>query len=179
MNRVVFMSALLPAVLLTGCVFKSYRPVTEFDLVAGSTEPPARALRVLEFRNDSSSGSRLQWRDSSGRVIRDPYNKWVLPPEQLIARTLNLALRQPDVESAIPIPVAGTIEVFEVDGPELVFRFEGSWTLPGDAREFRFHFAVPVEEESAEAVALAAGEAVRLLAEQLSAWSRSEHEEGK
>ena len=179
MNRVIFISALLSAVLLGGCVFKSYRPVAEFDLVAGPVEPPARALRILEFRNDSSSGSRLQWRDPSGRVIRDPYNKWVLPPEQLVARALNLALLRPDEQSVTPLPVEGTLEEFEVDGSAHQFRLTGSWKPPRGDREFRFSFSVPVEEDSADAVARAAGEAVRRLAGQLSQWSRAENRSGE
>ena len=179
MNRMILLSALLPVLLLSGCMFESYRPVAEFDLVAGPTEPPARALRILEFRNNSTAGSRLQWRDSSGRVIRAPYNKWILPPEQLVARTLNLALRQPDEKSATPIPIAGTLDVFEVDGATYKFLLEGSWKLPDDDREFPFSCAVPVEEDSASAVARAAAEAVRLLAGQISQWSSTEFKQGE
>ena len=179
MSRMILFSAVLPVILLAGCVFNSYRPVAEFDLVAGRAEPPACALRILEFRNNSTSGSRLQWRDPSGRVFRDPYNKWVLPPEQLVARALNLALQKPDEQSAVPVPVEGTLDVFEVDGAEHLFRLAGCWKRPGDNREFRFSFAVPVEEDSADAVARAAGEAVKLLAGQLSQWSRSESGTGE
>ena len=174
MNRIVTLLAAIPVILFSGCVFESYRPVAEFDLPAGRAEPPARAMRILEFRNNSTAGSRLQSRDASGRVIRDPYNKWILPPEQLVARALNLALQQADEKSAVPVPVAGELDVFEVDASEHVFRLSGSWSLPRDEREFRFSFATPIEGDSAEAVAQAAGDAVRLLAEQLSLWSRTE-----
>lgn len=179
MNRTVLLSAVLTAILLAGCVFKSYRPVAEFDLTAGKVEPPAQALRVQEFRNNSTSGIRLQVRDASGQVVRDPYNKWVLPPEQLVARALNLALQQPDAASAVPVPIDGTLDVFEIDGAEHKFLLAGSWKLPRDDREFRFSFAVPVEGESADAAARAASEAVRLLAGQLSQWSRSELKTGE
>ena len=176
MNRMILLPVFLAVTLLTGCVFESYRPVAEFDLVTGEVEPPVCALRVLEFRNNSTSGIRLQWRDPSGRVIRDPYNKWVLPPEQLVARALNLALQRPDEPSAVPLSIEGTLDMFEVDGSVHQFRLAGSWKLPRDDREFRFSFAVPVEEESAEGVARAAAEAVRLLALRLSQWSHAESE---
>lgn len=179
MNRMILLPVFLAVTLLAGCVFESYRPVAEFDLVTGEVEPPVCALRILEFRNNSTSGIRLQWRDPSGRVIRDPYNKWVLPPEQLVARALNLALLRPDEQSVTPLPVEGTLEEFEVDGSAHQFRLTGSWKPPRGDREFRFSFSVPVEEDSADAVARAAGEAVRRLAGQLSQWSRAENRSGE
>ena len=74
----------------------------------------------------------------------------------------------------MPVPVAGTLEVFEVDSARKEFRLAGSWSLPDDRREFRFDFSVPVEEDSAEAVARAAGVAVGRLADRLALWSRTE-----
>ena len=173
MKSLVVFAACLAVLLFSGCFFESYRPVGEFDLTLEKAEKTGRALRMLEFRNDSTAGSRMQSRDASGRVIRDPYHRWALPPEQLVARALNLALR-PDSESAVPVPVAGTLEVFEVDSARKEFRLAGSWSLPDDRREFRFDFSVPVEEDSAEAVARAAGVAVGRLADRLALWSRTE-----
>lgn len=114
---------------------------------------------MLEFRNDSTAGSP----DAVARRLRPGHPRPLQPlgiaAEQLVARALNLALR-PDSESAVPVPVAGTLEVFEVDSARKEFRLAGSWSLPDDRREFRFDFSVPVEEDSAEAVARAAGVAV-------------------
>jgi len=167
-----FFSACLVLFLLSGCVFESYRPVAEFDLVSGKPVETARELRVLEFRNDSTAGIRLQSREKTGRVIRDPYNSWALPPGQLIARALNLVLR-PEKGAAGPVAVAGVLEVFEVDAADRAFRLAGSWSPREGGRSFRFDFSVPIEGDSAETAALAAGVAVRELAEELAAWSRS------
>ena len=139
MKSLVVFAACLAVLLFSGCFFESYRPVGEFDLTLEKAEKTGRALRMLEFRNDSTAGSRMQSRDASGRVIRDPYNRWALPPEQLVARALNLALR-PDSESAVPVPVAGTLEVFEVDSARKEFRLAGSWSRPADRRELRVVF---------------------------------------
>lgn len=86
MKSLVIFAACLAVLLFSGCFFESYRPVGEFDLTLEKAEKTGRALRMLEFRNDSTAGSRMQSRDASGRVIRDPYNRWALPPEQLVAR---------------------------------------------------------------------------------------------
>lgn len=159
--------------LLCGCVFESYRPVNEFDLVSGKPVETVRELRILEFRNDSTAGVRLQSREGTGRVVRDPYNSWALPPGQLVARTLNLALLPARGSAAGPVIVEGAIEVFEIDAASRSFRLAGSWSPQGSGNRFRFDFSVPVEGDSAESAALAAGAAVRLLAEQIGGWSNS------
>jgi len=168
-----FLSACPLLLLLCGCVFESYRPVNEFDLVPGKPVETARELRILEFRNDSTAGVRLQSREESGRVVRDPYNSWALPPGQLIARTLNLALRPAKGGAAEPVVVEGTLEVFELDAAARNFRLAGSWAPQAGNKRFLFDFSVPVEGNSAESTAQAAAAAARLLAEQIGDWSRS------
>src|SRR5690606_13441677 len=96
-NSLLF-SACVILFLACGCVFESYRPVTEFDLTVHEPVKTAREVRVLEFRNDSTAGIRLQSCEKNGRVIRYPYNSWALPPGQLVARALNLTLRPEKAE---------------------------------------------------------------------------------
>lgn len=161
-----FFSAWLILLLSSGCVFESYRPVAEFDLTVFEPVETAREVRVLEFRNDSTSGIRLQSREKNGRVVRDPYNSWALPPGQLIARALNLALRPENAERKSMV-VTGTIEVFEFDAGTQAFRLAGSWSSPEHNRSRRFDWSVAVKGDSAEATASAASEAVRKLAEEI------------
>ena len=164
-------SAACLLLLLCGCVFESYRPVGKFDLPVGEPERTARPVRVLEFRNDSTAGIRLQACDRTGRVIRDPYNSWALPPGQLVARALNLSLR-PIAETAAPVLLTGTLEVFEVDAARNEFRMAGYWSPLGDEdASFRFDEIVAVNGDTAEATARAAGIAVGRLAMRIAAWS--------
>jgi len=173
-------SAACLLLLLCGCVFESYRPVGKFDLPIGEPERTARPVRVFEFRNDSTAGIRFQACDRTGRVTRDPYNSWALPPGQLVARALNLSMR-PAAETAAPVLLIGTLEVFEVDSARKVFRLAGHWSpLDDDDVIFRFDETVPVIGDTAEATAQAAGAAVRRLATRIALWSsRTNPEQAK
>jgi len=161
-----FFSACLILFLASGCVFEPYRPVAEFDLVLREQIETAREVRVLEFRNDSTAGIRLQSCDQNGRVIRDPYNSWALPPGQLVARALNLVLHPAKTEGK-PVVVSGALEVFEVDAGTQSFRLAGSWSVPGEKQIHRFDYSAAVNGDSAEATASAAAAAVRKLAEEI------------
>ncbi len=154
---------LLILMLAGGCFFEPYRPTAVFDLEV-SPVGVYREFRVLELLNNSSSGSRIQTRFADGRVVADPYNRWALPPGELVANALNRSFTLSGVVS--PLPITGAVEVFEVDRPERVFRLAGYLTFPGEReREFRFRITSPVEGEDAAAVAAAASRAVRELAE--------------
>lgn len=170
-NAWLSLAAILP-LLLAGCFFESYRPVGEFDLPFGEPVEVLHPVSVLEFRNDSTSGIRLQSRESSGRVVRDPYNLWVLPPGQLVARTLNLALPA-EKDGEAPLFITGTLEVFEMESDRKIFRLAGSWSPPQSDKSFRFDLSAPVDGDSGEATARAAAAAVRQLAEQIAEWSRT------
>ncbi|MDR0931461.1 MAG: PqiC family protein [Victivallales bacterium] len=179
MNRIVAWGVTISVILLSGCVFKSYYPVAEFDLPAVKVDSPAFAMHIMEFRNNSISGSRFQARDASGQVFSDPYNKWVLPPEQLIARTLNLTLQHPERKSETRIPITGELDIFNVESATKTFRFAGSWSPTYTKREYQFDFSVPLKGDSPLALVEAAREAVGKLAQQLSSWSHTERKEKK
>lgn len=161
---------LLPLLLLAagGCVFEPYRETVEFDLAVKPVEMKQPVV-VLELRNESSSGVRLRRRLAEGRVVGDPYNRWVLPPGELVARALTLALAGGNgAESVI---LTGSLECFEQDVEAGTFRLAGRIGLAGGAvsRMKRFDISVPVKDNSAEATAAAASEAVWRLAGELAA----------
>ncbi len=156
--------------LFSGCLFESYRPVMEYDLPAGEAVTTSGDLSVMEFRNDSTAGVRLQFREASGQVVRDPYHFWALPPGQLVSLALNRALT-PEGAGGVRY-LTGTLDVFEVDAVKNVFQFAGSWGEL-DRERFRFDFSVPVKDRSAEETARAAGVALRQLAERIGEWSRT------
>ena len=164
-NSLLF-SACVILFLACGCVFESYRPVAEFDLTVNEPVTTAREVRVLEFRNDSTAGIRLQSCEKNGRVIRDPYNSWALPPGQLVARALNLTL-WPEKAEGKPVVVSGSLEVFEFDARTQSFRLAGSWSFSGDNRSRRFDYSIPVKGNSPEVTASTASAAVRKLAEEI------------
>lgn len=159
---------LLLLLLMTGgCVFEPYRETAEFDLAVKPVETTQPTL-VLELRNDSSSGVRFR-RLTGYRAVGDPYNRWVLPPGELVARALTLALAGGNgAESVI---LTGSLECFEQDVEAGTFRLAGRIGLAGGAvsRMKRFDISVPVKDNSAEATAAAASEAVRRLAGELAA----------
>jgi len=165
-TKLLFFSACLILFLGSGCVFEPYRPVAEFDLAVYEPVETAREVRVLEFRNDSTAGIHLQACEKNGRVIRDPYNSWALPPGQLVARALNLTLR-PEKAEGKPVVVSGTLEVFEFNAGTQSFRLAGSWSSSEHNRSHRFDYSIPVEGNSAEVTASAASAAVRTLAEEI------------
>ena len=165
-TKLLFFSACLILFLGSGCVFEPYRPVAEFDLAVYEPVETAREVRVLEFRNDSTAGIHLQACEKNGRVIRDPYNSWALPPGQLVARALSLTLR-PEKAEGKPVVVSGTLEVFEFNAGTQSFRLAGSWSSSEHNRSHRFDYSIPVEGNSAEVTASAASAAVRTLAEEI------------
>ena len=72
MNKAVLPPSLCALLFLAGCVFEPYRETARFDLTVVPTEAaPVRPVMVLELRNDSSSGLRIQSRAASGEVIGD------------------------------------------------------------------------------------------------------------
>ncbi len=157
-----------------GCLFEPYRPTAVFDLNAAPVAI-SRPVRVSELLNNSSSGSRLQTRFADGRLVADPYNRWAMPPGELVANALNRAFATRGVTT--PLPVSGAIEIFETDDAAKQFRLAGFLTLPDrGTSEFRFDITVPVEGDSAEAVAAAASQAVRNLAELLAGAAAAERE---
>lgn len=159
---------LLLLLLMTGgCVFEPYRETAEFDLAVKPVETTQPTL-VLELRNDSSSGVRFR-RLTGYRAVGDPYNRWVLPPGELVARALSLALA--GEKGGTPKVLAGSLDCFEQNVEAGTFRLAGRIGPAGEppAQWRRFDISVPVEGNSAEATAAAASEAVRRLAVELSA----------
>ncbi len=156
-----------------GCLFEPYQESARFDLtVMKLQELPAGPVTVAEFRNNSSSGQRIQFRNkTTGQVTTDPYNSWVLPPGELLARALTLSLNSGS-ESGEGRLVKGALEVFEVVLPH-TFRLAGKFRCDGSERFYRFDIEVPVEEDSASGVAAAASVAAGKLAETVGAVLRS------
>lgn len=148
-----------------GCLFEPYRENVRFDLTVTPVEPQSGVpLTVTEFRNDSSAGSRIQYRDTAtGEVTTDPYSGWVLPPGELVARALTLSLNSGE-ESGAGRMVTGSLEVFEVLLPERTFRLAGKFSYDNGATYRRFDYSEPVNGSTPAAVAAAASRAVGRLA---------------
>lgn len=161
------LSVLLLLLLTAGCVFEPYRETAEFDLAVKPVETKQPML-VLELRNDSSSGVRFR-RLTGYRAVGDPYNRWVLPPGELVARALSLALA--GTGGVPPKVLAGSLDCFEQNVDAGTFRLAGRIGPAGEppAKWKRFDLSVPVKGDSAEATAAAASEAVRRLAAELAA----------
>lgn len=148
-----------------GCFFEPYRENVRYDLTAAPAEvPPGGPVTVTEFRNDSSAGSRIQYRDTAtGEVTTDPYSGWVLPPGELVARALTLSLNSGE-EAGAGRMVTGSLEVFEVLLPERTFRLAGKFSCDNGATYHRFDYSEPVNGSTPAAVAAAASRAVGHLA---------------
>lgn len=157
-----------------GCLFEPYRESTRFDPVVAPAETPVVGVpvAVAEFRNNSSSGVRMQFRDASGTVTTDPYNSWILPPGELAARALTQALNT-GRETGEPRFVNGALVTFEVRTPERVFHLAGAFSTDGGRRFTRFDIAERVEGDSASAVSAAAAAAIGKLAKEIAASLRS------
>ena len=162
---------LLPALCIAlagGCFFEPYRENVRFDLAVTPVEPQSGVpLTVTEFRNDSSAGSRIQYRNSAtGQVTTDPYSGWVLPPGELVARALTLSLNSGE-ESGAGRMVTGSLEIFEVLLPERTFRLAGKFSCDNGATLHRFDYSEPVNGSTPAAVAAAASRAGGRLAESI------------
>ena len=152
---------LLPLFLLGGCFFESYRPVREFDLTCPEIKNE-KNIRLQEFRNNSTSGRRMQLRAASGELSRDPYCQWALPPGELIPRAINRALKN---SGTAVEKVSGSICCFEVDREKKVLELSGEFSLNGISRSFSV--TEPVSALNAESVVQAANRAVGKLAEEI------------
>ena len=150
----------LPLLLLTGCFFKTYHPVREFDLVCQPLTAK-QSYNLLEFRNNSTSGRRLQIRTSSGELKKDPYCLWALPPGELIPRAINSAM--PSEGNAID--VAGNINRFEVDEKTQKMLLSGTFRVRGISH--RFDIAIPLTHITPETIVQAAGKAADALAAEI------------
>ena len=167
-------AALAALTAVGGCLFEPYRESVRFDPVVAPAEKPVTGVpvAVAEFRNNSSSGTRMQFRDASGTVATDPYNSWILPPGELAARALTRALNT-GKETGEPRFVNGVLETFEVQTPERVFHLAGAFSTDGGEHFTRFDFCERVEGDSASAVSAAAAAAIGKLAEEIAASLRS------
>ena len=148
---------LLPLLLLSGCLGGSYRTIREFDI---SCRPLTgeKGFYLREFRNESTSGRKMQFRSAAGELFRDPYCLWALPPEALIPRAVNSAMPKVDRRT----DVSGKLFRFEVDKKEMKLLLSGSFEINKCSR--CFDIAVPVEKLTPEAIVRAAGKAADELA---------------
>ena len=160
------------AVLLAagGCVFKEYRETAEYDLAPAAAPTVVRNISVMEFRNESTSGPRMQRLLASGQVERDPYNRWVLEPGELVGRGLNSRFDREKSSAAPRLLVRGKLRVFEYDAAGKCFRLAGAFCV-GEADKFGgtpeyidFDIRVPQQEFAPARIAAAASIAVTELA---------------
>ena len=164
---------LLPLLLLCGgCLFEPYRETVRYDLgvspVPETGKKPSAALSFREFQNCSGSGTRFRYRHTDGRLEDDPYCKWILPPEELLPRALNLMTA---VDGA-PRPAAAAdvlIRVFEADLGRQVFVLAGEWRITPDGRPTVFHIEEPLTGTGPEAVVRAASAATAQLGHRITA----------
>lgn len=120
MKRKIWLSGLfLP--FLAGCALMStsYVDPAEYDLSVKTN--PLREVRfeIGTFRNLSGSDRRFLYREKSGQVISDDYNRWLLSPDLLLERQLQQSL-SPDGarasgRSGTFARIGGTIYRFDFD----------------------------------------------------------------
>ena len=152
-------------IFITGCagIFSKYHPTFEYDLTL-NTVSKSHPILVYQFRNDSSSGARFQYKEKFGSIVQDPYNAWVSEPGRLVTRGLNYALNS-DGNTPSYI-VTGSIDTFEVDKVKSIFYFSGfySFIRPKRTEDVRFSIEIPIKDLTPENIATAASKAVRSLA---------------
>ena len=149
----------------SGCmeIFPKYQPTNEYDLTLERVKSNHPIL-VYQFRNDSSSGARFQYKEKFGSITTDPYNAWVSEPGRLVTRSLNYALNS---DGKTPLyKVNGSIDTFEVDKEKKIFHFSGfySFIRPKRTEDVRFSIEIPIKKLTSENIALAASTAVHSLA---------------
>lgn len=148
-----------------GCagLFSKYQPTNEYDLTLNRIKE-TQPILVFQFRNDSSSGARFQYKEKFGAIATDPYNAWVSEPGRLVTRGLNYVLNS---DGKAPIyKVNGSIDTFEVDKEKKLFHFSGfySFIRPKRTEDVRFSIEIAIKDMTPENIALAASSAVRSLA---------------
>jgi len=155
---------LLPLLLMGGCFFTAYQPTYDYDLVLAPVKS-GQLYQVNEFRNESSSGNRFRLLNADGLVEGDPYHSWVLSPGGLVARSLNLALNDPD-NSGKRTTVDGRLIAFEVDKSAKVFHLSGFYRKDKGPEVF-FDIREPLADFKPESIVKAASLAVGQLADRI------------
>ncbi len=151
----------------TGCVFAPYQSTACFDLTIAPIDfAPPQPVIMLEMRNDSSSGLRIQSRSTTGKIITDPYSQWVIPPGELVPRALNHTLLRDGVKN--PIPLSGSIDRFEAEQQNQKFWLCGFYGKVGSTTR-RFEISVPINGSKTEDTVAAASVAVAELAKRIAA----------
>ncbi len=157
---------------LTGCLFSPYREIVYYDL-RPVQEQTAVQVDVSDFLNRAGVTSRFQYRSSDGRIQTDPDNKWIVPPEVLVARGLRDCFNGRNgkfLSVGKRIRVSGELVHFEVLTDRMVFLLGARVTLSGEGRETKVMDFLTEEKISSakpEDVVNAAGNAVSKLAGQI------------
>ncbi len=149
---------LLPIALLCGgCVFEPYRETVRYDLECPpqSVALDAGNLTFREFQNCSGTGTRFRYRRADGRIEDDPYCKWVLPPEELLPRALNL-MTSSDGAVRPSVTADVLLRVFEADLGRGVFVLAGEWRIVPEGQAMAFRIEEPLTDTTPEAVVRAA-----------------------
>lgn len=157
--------ALCALLLFTGCIFEPYRETAHYDLSCKKiADNPAKMLfYAVEFENFTSADTRMQLRDGNGRVITDPYAKWVLPPGELVPRALCAAF--PSAERNAPERrITGRLILFEGNLATNTFELAGNWRQSDTEGIQQFHISIPLKGTAPADLAAAATSAVETLA---------------
>ena len=164
-----FFGALCALLLLSGCFFEPYRETAHYDLSCKkAADKPGKILfYAVEFENFTSADTRMQLRDADGRVITDPYAKWVLPPGELVPRALCTAF--PAAEKNAPERrITGRLLQFEGNLAANTFELAGNWRQSDTEGIHQFHISIPLKGTAPADLAAAATEAVEKLAADIS-----------
>lgn len=149
------------ALLAGGCVFFDPPEAVYYDLTANPLpETGEHRTGVGAFRNDSGSGSRLRTRRGT-QIAEDGAHKWVLPPAELVERTLRLTLPPRGRKAA----VRGELLEFEYNADAREFRLAADYRID-DRAPRRFRIGVK-SDGTPEGTVGAASEAVRKFAAEL------------
>lgn len=172
--------ALLAGGLLSGCAFfrNSYRGTERYEL--NDIPSPARLGSAAEgnvvvqaFRNLSSAGRKMAYRNASGLLVDDPYTDWAQSPERMIQCALTgyfAGMRAPAAISNVEI--SGSIWLFSLDWKARKARLGVSYEIRSrlndspDTRKIygSLRFEAPLESRTGSAAATAMGNCVAQLA---------------
>jgi len=160
------------ALALGGCLLtpEPYRQVRQFDLGVPSEVAAHGRLHIGDFQGGGPYRTKMVRRTGPQELAVDELNQWVQSPSALLRHRLRLAFPAP---ASARYRVDGEILVFEEDAAAAEAVLEVAYVIVDTGERdrrvvaTRRRHAVPLAGSGAEALALAMGKAVDLLAADL------------
>lgn len=145
--------------------------IYDIDLPAALKNVPC-PVTVRLFRMEGAARYKMLFRVAENTVSTDEYNRWSMPPGQLLTRYLRMAFAESANANAPGKTVSGSILSFEGDlvrhQAVLCVKFS---IRPDDGRgrekEYTVKLSVPLKADTPDACAVAMEEAAAQLAERI------------